>query len=141
MRLGELLVATRSVRALVRDALGCGCPESVFADIRIGLPILYGTHRSPNGFELLVGQRLLVACVPFSDLREPQVEVPAILAAGRQVRDELRLNRFRLLVVGVDDAVTRQELDAAAGPLEDRMHLHLLDEAALMQCFPARRSD
>jgi hypothetical protein len=55
MKLHDLFVSTRAIRTLVRDILHCGCPDTVFKDIKIGLPSLYNTHKVNSGLELLVG--------------------------------------------------------------------------------------
>jgi hypothetical protein len=134
MRLQDIFVSTVAVRALVRDALQCGCPDSVFDDVRIGLPSLYDTHGVDGGLELLVGRRLLVAVVPLGHVRNPDTDIPSILQKGRDVRDAQGLNRYRLVLVGVTDTTERKKLEALSATLDERLHLHLLDEDQLWTC-------
>ncbi|MCG6964796.1 MAG: hypothetical protein LJE95_16215 [Acidobacteria bacterium] len=129
--LQDVFVSTSRVRAFVRDVLNCGCPESVFDDVRIGLPTLYDTHDVEGGLEMLVGGRLLVAVVLFQRLADPAAEIPKILERGRQARDAYCFNRFRLAVVGVHDESQRAQLEALASALDDRLHLHLVNQQDL----------
>lgn len=126
--LQEVFVSTSRVRTFVRDVLKCGCPESVFDDVRIGLPTLHDTHDVEGGLEMLVGRKLLVAVVPFEGLADPGTDVPAILERGRQARDSHGFNRFRLALVGVHDKSQRAQLEALASALDERLHLHLVGE-------------
>jgi hypothetical protein len=134
MKLSAVFVSLEAIRTFVRDVLGCQCPESVFADVRIGLPTLYGTHKAENGLEFLIGSRLLVAVVPLSEIGEPTTEIPSILEVGRRTRDLHGLNRFRLVVVGVYDDEMRAKIETLALTLGDRLHLHLLDYGTLRRC-------
>jgi hypothetical protein len=131
MMLQEVFVSTAAVRAFIRDALKCGCPDSVFDDVRVGLPTLYDTHGVEGGLEILVGRRLLVAVVPFGRVRNPDTDIPLMLEKGRSVRDEKGFNRYRLVLVGVTDTMRREKLQAMSATLDERLHLHLLDEADL----------
>jgi len=135
MPIHELFVSTRGVRRLIRDALKCGCPESVFDDVRIGLPTLYNTHGVPGGLEILVGNRLLVAVIPLQGLMNPESDIPAILERGRRVRDDNGFNRFRLVLVDARDAQHPLRFDAMAAAPDDRSHVHLLDDQELKSCM------
>jgi len=126
--LHEAFVSTTKIRAFVRDTLKCGCPESVFDDVRIGLPNLYDTHRVPGGLEILVGRRLLVAIAPFEDVGDPDSDIPKMLDEGRRVRDANGFNRYRLVLVGSFDAGRRARLESLAATLDDRIHIHLVDK-------------
>lgn len=141
MMLQDLFVSTSMVRAFVRDTLKCGCPESVFDDVRIGLPTLYGTHEVEGGLELLVGRRLLVAVVPFERIENPRTDIPSMLARGRRVLDEQVFNRYRLVLIGVRDTNQHAELEALSATLDDRVHLHLLDNVDLQPGADATQSN
>ena len=131
MKLADLFISTRVIRAVVRDALRCGCPDDVFDDIQVGLPVLFGTHELSSGIEILVGRRLLLTLLPFQDLRTPEEEVRLVLENGRKVRDQHAFNRFRLVIVGDFDMEQRHQLEQLGEHLADRVHLHVLDCDAL----------
>ncbi|MBU4069565.1 MAG: hypothetical protein KJ646_01130 [Nanoarchaeota archaeon] len=131
MMLQNMFVSTLRVRTFVRDALKCGCPDSVFDDVRIGLPTLYDTHNVAGGLEMLVGKRLLVAVVPFENVGNPDSDIPGILERGRRVRDENGFNRYRLVLVGSHDTKRHAQLEALSLAFDDRIHIHLLEEHEL----------
>ena len=65
-RLEDCLLRRDAVRHLVRDLLGCGCPEDVFDDVLVAFPASLGPRgkhgaRSvvPGSVKLVVGGRLL----------------------------------------------------------------------------------
>ena len=126
--LREVFVHLPSLRFFVREVLGCACPETVFDDVRIGLPALFDTHGVEGGVKILLGERLLVAVVPLARLEAPDMDVPAILARGRDVRDARGFNRYRLVLVGVPDSAARGRLEAAARAFDERVHVHVVDE-------------
>jgi hypothetical protein len=135
MELHSFFLSKSAIQALIRDLLQCGCPETVFADVRIGVPALFDTHTVDGGLEILVGRRLLVTLVPLAALADPAEATSTILRAGRVVRDTHGLNRFRLVIVGSPGPAVRRRCDELAASLEDRVHLHLLEERDLeMAC-------
>ncbi|HET6497019.1 MAG TPA: hypothetical protein VFH61_16825 [Thermoleophilia bacterium] len=125
----EAFVRMTTVRSFVRDVLGCTCPDDVFEDVRIGLPALFDTHSVEGGLEILVGRRLLIAIVPLAGIGNVVDDVQAILAGGRRVRDSREFNRYRLVLVGSLDSATRGRLETLSGMFDERVHLHLVDDA------------
>ena len=131
MDLRETFVRAASLRFFAREILGCTCPETVFDDVRIGLPALFDTHGVEGGVEILLGERLLVAVVPFAGLVDPEADVPAILTRGRDVRDAGGFNRYRLVLVGAPDSAMRERMEAAPEMLDERVHVHVVHEDAV----------
>ncbi len=129
--LQDMFVSKSKVRALVRDVLKCGCPETVFDDIRIGLPGLYGTHHVPEGLEFLVGGRLLVAVVPYDQIVNPTADVLDMLRLGQEVRDQNGFNRYRLVLVGRVDPAQRRHFEEFVAELDEKMHVHILEQSKL----------
>lgn len=135
MTLHSHFVAASAVRTLVRDLLQCGRSESVFADVRIGVPSLFDTHALSGGLEILVGQRLLVTLVPLASLTSPAEAITTILTLGRKVRDDHGFNRFRLVVVGSPSPEARSHYSQLPAACEDRVHLHFLEERNMDVAF------
>jgi len=129
--LHNTFVSTSRVKAFVRETLKCGCPESVFDDVRIGLSSLYDTHGVAGGIEMLVGRRLLVAVVPFEGIVNPDSDIPMMLERGRRVRDDNAFNRYRLVIVGAHDADRRAQLESLSSAFDDRIHVHFIGEHEL----------
>jgi hypothetical protein len=113
-----------AVERLVRDRLGCSCPEAVFA--RIGLDYRGG---SPPEVDLRIGGRLLVHLRRPGAAPDAEAALPEWLARGRDTRDAEGLNRFRLVLGLAADSADVERLQARFRTLsggDRRLHLHLL---------------
>ena len=112
-----------TIERFVRDDLGCGCPPEVFERIELradaqvaGLPAL----------RIEIGARLLVYL--FAEPVDGAVSVQAVAEEGRAERDQLGLNRVRL--VWFADSPPQGAADALAaevGVSDDRLHVHVVD--------------
>lgn len=133
--LGESFVNLAAVRSLVRQSLGCGCPDSVFNHVVVGYPAVFETVADETSeVQLLVGKRLLISIVDL-DHRCPKASfVERALRKGRDIRDGYGLNRFRLVLIG----------EPSECPLEDwkknfcrdeRVHLHVLRKCEVVAEF------
>ncbi len=119
----------QAVKDFVVNVLGCKCPEEVFRDIRLdnvpepaaGIPLL---------FEIRVGGRLLIYGVAAEQLGGNEAALAALAGAGRKTRDENGFNRFRLVVVTVDDfdGATLSRQWAELSCLDGRIHLHVVPD-------------
>lgn len=116
-----------AVRDLVRQGLGCGCPEEVFDEI--DLSRIEPDQDRPAMKRLLIGRRLLIRILPCDDPAALERLLPPLLRELRQERDRLGYNRVRLVIAATDPA----SLQPAAGLLfqaqtdvDERMHLHIL---------------
>ena len=137
-RLEECFLRLDAVRHLVRDLLGCECPEEVFDDILVAFPASLGPRgkhgaRSvvPGSVKLVVGGRLLVVLVPVAGRGDIAKEARALLVRGRATRDQCGLNRFRLVLVGVVPADVLRRLQAAAARVDERTHVHAVSAGRL----------
>ncbi len=135
--LHDVFVRTMIARSFVREVLGCTCPDEVFDDVRIGLPVLFGTHDVEGGLEILVGRRLLIAVVPLAGMNDAIGDAQAILARGRAVRDDRGLSRYRLALVGAPDGSTLDILEALSTTLDEKTHLHVVDADLLTKLTEA----
>ena len=137
MLLPDVFVRTMIARSFVREVLGCTCPDEVFDDVRIGLPVLFDTHDVEGGLEILVGRRLLIAVVPLAGMNDAIGDAQAILARGRAVRDDRGLSRYRLALVGAPDGSTLEILEALSTTLDEKSHLHVVDADLLTKLTEA----
>ena len=137
--LQDVFVRTAIARSFVREVLGCTCPDEVFDDVRIGLPVLFDTHDVEGGLEMLVGRRLLIAVVPLAGIDDAIGDTQAILARGRSVRDDRGFSRYRLALVGVPDSATLEMLEALSTTLDARTHLHVVDADLLTKLTEAEQ--
>jgi hypothetical protein len=112
------------IRRLVRQGLGCQCPDEVFDDVVIGRPTVFAENDPRSTVQLLVGRRLLVSLVEVDRLHDLRAEGERLLMQGRQVRDTHSLNRFRLVLVGGCEPSVVEWLSAKAAGIDDRLHVH-----------------
>jgi hypothetical protein len=125
--LAETFMNRDAVRQLIREDLGCACPDSIFDDIVVGCPTIFGGSNIRSSVQILVGRRLLVSLVPVNALKDVAKDTRYLLFDGKDIRDRHGLNRHRLVLVG---SVTRKllgELKKEAAGIDDRMHVHLIE--------------
>lgn len=136
-RLEDCFLRHDTVRHLVRDVLGCGCPEEVFDDVQVAFPARLAHQAVPGSAKLVVGGRLLIVVVPADSLADVEKDARALLARGRAARDACDLNRFRLVLVGRVAPAVRTRLEAAARRLDTRTHVHVIPASRLRSLGPA----
>jgi len=124
--LWQALLDLDVVRHLVRDGLGCQCPDAVFEDVVIGRPTVFAEDDPRSSVQLLVGRRLLVSLVEMNRLADVRADAERLLVRGRQIRDAQGLNRFRLVLVGNCEPAVIEALAARAREMDDRLHVHAL---------------
>jgi hypothetical protein len=125
--LAETFMNRDAVRQLIREDLGCACPEGIFDEIVVGCPAIFGGSNIRSSVQILVGRRLLVSLVPINALKDMAKDARHLLFDGKDVRDRHGLNRYRLVLVG---SVTKEflgELQKEAASIDDRMHVHLIE--------------
>lgn len=130
-----------AVRDFVRQTLGCSCPEHVFDRIDdVQCPARPGM---PAYRRLLIGERLLIYLVtpaPEADSGDATSEaaiaeqLSALLTSGRDERNRLGLNRFRVVVASADpprlEPLLRDVFEAFHGAGgDDKLHLHVVAAA------------
>jgi hypothetical protein len=116
------------VKDFVQCTLGCGCPEEVFesiqrtADVRI-------SDRIRLKEKIKIGERLLIYIVEVDSIEALNTIVPVLIIAGRDERDRIEFNRFRL-VVATDNVEELKpiatEIFMTASDVDEKVHLHLV---------------
>jgi len=138
--IGSALLDLGPIRQLVREGLGCQCPEEVFDDVVVGRPAVFAEGPRPAA-ELLVGRRLLVSLVALDRLQDPRAEAGRLLDRGRKLRDARGLNRFRLVLVGECAPADLEALSAQAAAIDDRLHVHAIRPGELAALLRGGRRD
>lgn len=113
------MIDRKAIVRFVRESLGCGCPDEVFESLRWGIVDDGSDH--PRRFRVDVGGRLLVEVIRGEKLKPEKVM--ALSDEGRMLRDEGGYNRFRLVIVGEEDAALRTAFEQAAAG-DEKLHLH-----------------
>ena len=130
--LAETFLNLDAIRQLIREELGCDCPEEVFDQIVVGYPSIFGSPNIPSSVQVLVGHRLLVSVVPVEHLQDVAKDARDLLSDCRGIRDENGLNRYRLVLVGHVSEEVLGELQKEASDMDDRMHVHLIEPDRLI---------
>ena len=108
---------------LVRDILGCTCPEEIFDHYQVQHNVSEAIPR----VQLIMGNRLLVWIVDAARVVEPGQTLLRLLEQGLAKREDRGLNRFRLVVVGESLSWEKEWAHLAEG-LGPKVHLHVLPE-------------
>jgi hypothetical protein len=120
------------IKDFVRLTLGCTCPDQVFEQIE---DRQVSSAVSPHSRSITIGNRLLVYIWKVKGSDNLGENFYAMLAAGRRERDARGLNRFRaVLAIDTDRHQVENEVHqyfSASPDRDDRMHLHVVDAAAL----------
>ena len=130
LRMNDISSDNNAIKHFVREALGCGCPDEVFDDIRISVRSdLFDTDATV--YE--IGARLLVAVFTPVEWRNLRSKLGHILDAGKQYRDRRGYNRFRLVIVTDDEEAAGTLVPAfrSLQNIDERVHLHVIDPQAL----------
>jgi len=117
-----------NIKTFVQKTLGCGCPEEVFEYIdcqfNIKLNDIVLSHK------INIGNRLLIYVIEVNDQSSVKNILPFLVSAGKNERDNLKFNRFRLVLV--TDKLN--EIKGNAGmifdsiPKDEKVHLHVVDK-------------
>jgi hypothetical protein len=116
---------------LVRECLGCACPDDVFANVDAHRDLRVG--EVPVSWRVAVGGRLLVYVLETGGGEDLGPLLLTLVPAALAERDRGGYNRLRLVLVGDGpDLVRAGELAVeAAGLADPRLHVHALTRAAL----------
>jgi hypothetical protein len=116
-----------AIERFVRGTLGCQCPDEVFRNVEIDPLALPGGRGT--GRRLVIGGRLLIHVVAAPERSELLPRLEELAIAGRDERDRLGLNRFRLVIgmpAAASDAPSLEHRFSRALGGDDRAHLHVL---------------
>ncbi len=108
---------------LIRDILGCTCPEEIFDHYQAQ----HNVSEAIPMVQLIMGNRLLVWIVDGVKIVEPGQTLLRLLEQGLSARESCGLNRFRLVVVDGSLSWEKEWAHLAKG-LGSKVHLHILPD-------------
>lgn len=122
-----------AIKHFVQEVLGCGCPDEVFDDIdHIESPRnLFGI---PCGHRILIGRRLLILLLETDDIESVISRLPDFVVAGLRERDQLELNRCRIVIATNRKEAAEALIKAAFDRIperDERLHLHIVDRQSI----------
>lgn len=120
------------VQHLVREVLGCTCPDEIFSQIEFGS--VPASNRRAEIKRIAVGGRLLIYLVDLKRTQQAADELEELVRKGKAERDLLRMNRFRLVIAAYDtgpDANCLMRLFERISGVDEKTHLHVVDRSVL----------
>ena len=121
---------TESVKAFIRQALGCDCDESVFEHIENERNVDAAGVKLRN--HINVGGRLLVYVADAESADFVRSHLSGLLEAGRKERDARHFNRFRLVLATAGDGDIKRMADREfklSKAVDEKVHMHIMNTA------------
>lgn len=113
----------------VKGHLGCKCPENVFDKIEVNQKNQLA-GKQLNYDRILVGDRLLIYVLKDIDTSNLHVLLPHVVHAGKEERDTMKYNRFRLVLEHKQDSDINKLAHAifqAIPEKDEKIHLHFIN--------------
>ena len=114
------------IKIFAQETLGCGCPEEVFEhiDSRSNVELNGVVLRR----KIKIGNRLLIYIVQMADADSVKQNLALLVTAGREERDDIGFNRFRLVLTADDVAEVRKIAEDMFAVInkDDKVHLHVI---------------
>jgi hypothetical protein len=126
--LAETFLNLDAIRQLIREELGCDCPE---VDLKKDEHELK-THLEPEEADRCMEGQQCVSLVPVDHLQDVAKDARDLLSDGKGIRDRHGLNRYRLVLVGHVSREVIGDLQKEAQGIDDRMHVHLIEPDRLI---------
>jgi hypothetical protein len=116
-----------AIKSFVQQTLACGCPEEVFEHMDCQFNIKLN-HAIILRNKINIGNRLLIYILEVNNAGPIKSILPFLVAAGKTERDNLKFNRFRLVLI--TDKL--DEVKGTAEPIfktigkDEKVHLHVV---------------
>jgi hypothetical protein len=116
-----------AIKFFAQQTLGCGCPEEVFEHMDCQFNIKLN-HEIILRNKIKIGNRLLIYVLEVNNAGPIKTILPFLVAAGKTERDNLKFNRFRLVLI--TDKL--DEVKGTAEPIfdsiskDEKVHLHVV---------------
>lgn len=117
-----------SIKTFVQKTLGCGCPEEVFKYINCKSNIKLNDIVLSS--KINIGNRLLIYVVNINDQNTVKNLLPFLVSTGKDERDNLKFNRFRLVLVTdkLNEIKGTAETIFNTISKDEKVHLHVIDK-------------
>lgn len=118
-----------NIKTFVKNKLGCGCPEEVFEYMDCQTNITLNDIVLCN--RMNIGNRLLIYIVEVNKGDSLKNVLPLLIATGKRERDDLKFNRFRLVLASdnIDETKKIAENIFKTIDKDEKVHLHVILKA------------
>jgi len=122
-------INNENIKAFVKQTLGCACPEEVFKYIDCQSNIKLNDILLRN--KINIGNRLLIYVVEMNNADSLKDILPSLVDMGKKERDNLRFNRFRLVVATDDLEEIKQIAESIFETVDkdEKVYLHIVPKA------------
>lgn len=117
-----------AIKYFVKHSLGCTCPDTVFDEVDVEEKNQLAGKRI-NYVRILVGSRLLIYVLKDIRVSTLQSVIPLAIHAGKEERDAMKYNRFRLVLDqehDVDLVKTAHSVFENIPEKDERIHIHII---------------
>lgn len=123
------MIQNENIKIFVKQTLGCACPDEVFQYIDCQSNIRLQDDIVLNK-KINIGNRLLIYVIEADNPDSMKDIVPLLISMGKNERDSLRLNRFRLVLVTDRLNEIKQAADILFDTVDkdERIHLHVISQ-------------
>jgi hypothetical protein len=119
----------KNIKTFVKLTLGCTCPEEVFeyidcqSNIKLNDDIVLSN-------KINIGNRLLIYVVEVTNPVFIKNVLPFLVNTGKKERDNLRFNRFRLVLVTENLDKIKEIAESIFDTIhkDDKVHLHVIQK-------------
>lgn len=117
------------IKSFVKQTLGCACPEEVFEYIDCQSNIVLNENIVLRN-KINIGNRLLIYIVESSNPASMKNILPFLVNTGKTERDNLRFNRFRLVLVTENLDEIKEAAESLFNTIykDEKIHLHVVSK-------------
>ncbi len=121
-----------NIKTFVTQILGCACPEKVFSYIDCKSDVQLNENVVLKS-KINVGNRLLIYIVEVNNRDSVKDIMLSLVTMGKKERDNLRFNRFRLVLATDNLDEIKQVADSIFKTIDrdERVHLHIVSKVAI----------
>jgi hypothetical protein len=118
-----------NIKTFAINTLGCGCPEEVFEYMDCQSNITLNDVVLRN--RINIGNRLLIYIVEVRNGDFLKNVLPLLIATGKKERDDLKFNRFRLVLTSDNIDETKKVAEDIFNAIErdEKIYLHVILKA------------
>ncbi len=123
------MTENNAIKDFVRNTLGCNCPEEVFQYIDCRTAVNIDENIIP-AYEINIGNRLLIFAAAIDEIDSLSSVISKLVRAGIKKRDEMKFNRFRLVLLSNgDNDIARQASEIFDSlTTDEKAHLHVINK-------------
>jgi len=116
-----------AIKTFVQQTLGCGCPEEVFKLIDCQFNIKLNDEIILHN-KIKIGNRLLIYGLEVNNTGPIKNILPFLVDAGKTERDNLKFNRFRLVLITDRLDEIKQTAESIFNIInkDEKVHLHVV---------------